>query len=198
VPDDDSFHELIRRVRGGDEEAAARLVRTYEPEVRRLVRLRLTDPYVRRLVDSVDVCQSVLAKFFLHLALGQFQLENPASLLKLLATMARNKVLNLARDRRRERQARQGVEGADPNPLQFVADPGATPAHLASCRELLHAARQRLSSRERLLAERRAAGCSWAEIAAEVEGSPDGLRKQLARAVERVAQELGLQEDSRE
>jgi RNA polymerase sigma-70 factor (ECF subfamily) len=196
--DGDSFPELIRRVRSGDEDAAARLVRAYEPEIRRIVRLRLTDPYLRRLVDSVDVCQSVLANFFVRVALGQFQLDSPESLLKLLATMTRNKLLNLARDRRRERRARQVLEPAGSDLLPAIADPGATPSHLASCRDLLHTAQRRLSERERFLAERRAAGFSWADLAAELGGSPDALRKQLARAVKRVARQLGLQEDSRD
>ena len=35
-------------------------------------------------------------------------------------------------------------------------------------------------------------GREWADIAAEVGGSPEALRKKLSRTVERVAQELGL------
>src|SRR5262249_42592666 len=55
--------ELIRRVRGGDEAAAAELVRRYEPVVRRSARLRL-NPRLRRACDSLDICQAVLGSFF--------------------------------------------------------------------------------------------------------------------------------------
>ena len=61
---DTSFEELITRVRAGNEEAAAELVREYEPEIRREIHFRLTDPSLRRIVESVDICQSVLANFF--------------------------------------------------------------------------------------------------------------------------------------
>jgi len=43
------------------------------------------------------------------------------------------------------------------------------------------------------LAEQRALGRDWAQIAAEKGGSAEALRKQLARAIERVSQELGLE-----
>src|SRR5206468_9976043 len=59
VADESSFADLIGRVRAGDGRAAAELVRRYEPAVRVAVRVRLTDPGLRRVLDSMDVCQSV-------------------------------------------------------------------------------------------------------------------------------------------
>jgi hypothetical protein len=59
--------------------------------------------------------------------------------------------------------------------------------------ELLQEFRRRLSTDERQLAEKRAAGLGWSEIAAERGESPEALRKQLARAIDRVSQELGLE-----
>jgi len=94
---DDSFHDLVRRVQGGDEPAAAELVRRFGPALRRAVRTRLTDPELRRLLDSMDICQSVLASFFVRTAAGQFDLDGPEDLVKLLATMARNKLAGQAR-----------------------------------------------------------------------------------------------------
>ena len=97
MDDDRSFLELIRRVRAGDEAAALDLVRRYEPAVRRVVRLQLRDPRLRRILDSMDVCQSVMASFFLRAATGQYDLDRPAQLLALLAVMARNKLASKAR-----------------------------------------------------------------------------------------------------
>ena len=54
-------------------------MRRYEPVVRRLIRLQLEDSKLNRLVDSVDVCQSILASFFLRAQAGQFELEAPAA-----------------------------------------------------------------------------------------------------------------------
>src|SRR6516162_7519754 len=89
------FHDLIRRVRAGEEEAATELVRRYESHIRRAVRIRL-DPRLGRMFDSMDICQSVLASFFVRAALGQYQIDTPQQLLKLLAAMARNKLNNAA------------------------------------------------------------------------------------------------------
>ena len=79
-----NFDELIRRVRAGDEEAATVLVRRYEPAIRRAVRFRLTDARLGTLLDSMDVCQSVLASFFIRAASGPYELETPGQLRRLL------------------------------------------------------------------------------------------------------------------
>src|SRR5947209_8199835 len=93
-----TFLELIVRVRSGDPEAAVELVRCYEPAVRRVVRLQLRDRRLRRVLDSMDVCQSVLASFFIRAAAGQFDLDHPGQLLRLLVIMARNKLATYARN----------------------------------------------------------------------------------------------------
>ena len=95
----DVFDELIRRVRGGDEAAAAELVRCYEPVVRRFVRVRLAGSRLRRLFDSRDICQEVLGSFFARAARGQYELDSPEGLLSLLVVMARKKVAMRARRR---------------------------------------------------------------------------------------------------
>src|SRR5436305_12736501 len=104
MSEEPSFRDLIARVRGGDERAATDLVRRYEPAIRRAVRFRLTDPRLRRTCDSMDVCQSVLLSFFVRAASGQYDLESPEQLLRLLTTMARNKLLNQARQQHAARR----------------------------------------------------------------------------------------------
>src|SRR5260370_42257532 len=98
-----TFDEFLRRVRAGDEEAAAELVRRYEPLIRREVRLQLEDRRLCRLFDSMDVCQSVLKSFFFRTAAGQYDLDTPEQLQRLLGTMARNKVASAARGEHRPR-----------------------------------------------------------------------------------------------
>jgi DNA-directed RNA polymerase specialized sigma24 family protein len=92
-----SFADLIRGIRASDQEAAHQFVRQFESVIRRQVRIHLTDPKLCRLFDSEDVCQMIFASFFIRAAAGQYDLERPEQLLKLLATMARNKVVSLAR-----------------------------------------------------------------------------------------------------
>ena len=65
-----------------------------------------------------------------------------------------------------------------------------SPSRLVAGRELLAEVDRRLSEEERLLAELRADGCEWTEIAARLGGTAEARRKQLARAVDRVEQQL--------
>lgn len=191
MSENEAFQSLIERVRAGDESAAAELVRRYEPMVRRAARVRLTDPRLGRVLDSMDICQSVMASFFVRAALGQYELNSPDQLLKLLATMARNKLANQAHAQRATRRdVRREQHGDDQ--AAAVADRGATPSRQIAARELLDAARARLSAEEIRLLERRQDGEPWDSIAAAEGGTPDALRKKLARAVERVAREIGL------
>ena len=50
---------------------------------------------------------------------------------------------------------------------------------------------RRLTDEERSLAEQRAEGRSWQDIAAACHGRPEALRKKLERALDRVCEELG-------
>src|SRR4051794_12659996 len=92
-----SFQDLIERARQGDEAAAEELLRRYEPAMRRVIQVRLFDGRIRRVHDADDICQSVLASFFVRLALGQYELESSGDLIKLLGSMARNKIIDKSR-----------------------------------------------------------------------------------------------------
>jgi RNA polymerase sigma-70 factor (ECF subfamily) len=193
MPADPSFDELIRRVGIGDDQAAARLVRDFEPVVRRVLRARLrVNTRARREFDSMDICQSVMANFFVRAAAGQFDLKEPNDLIKLLLTVTRNKVAEKMRRQHRQRRDRRrtvgGVEemalaGQDPSPSSVVAG-----------KELLEEVRQRLSEADRQIIELRSQGLSWEEIALSLGGTAGARRNQLARALDRVAAELNLDE----
>ena len=75
-----------------------------------------------------------------------------------------------------------------------VAGSDATASSQLEARELLDRAKQRLSSEERQILELRNGGLDWIGVAARVGGTAEGVRKQLARGVERVTRELGLEE----
>src|SRR5262249_10791894 len=92
MPENESIVGLFRRVRSGDPQAAAELFRVYEPAIRRRVRLwlRMQDERLRRVFDSVDVCQSVLASFFIRAAAGQYDVQEPGQLIALLVRMAKH------------------------------------------------------------------------------------------------------------
>ena len=108
------FAEFLRRIRSGDARAAEELVRRYESAIRLAVRTRLTDPALKRRFDSLDVCQSVLASFFVRAAAGQYNLADPSQLVALLVRMAQNKLAEQARFHHRgRRDARQVTGGID-------------------------------------------------------------------------------------
>jgi RNA polymerase sigma-70 factor (ECF subfamily) len=184
------FQGLIRRVRAGEAKAAAELVRAYEPELRRYAHMRLSDPRLQPVLDSMDVCQSVLANFFVRAAAGQFDLERPEDLLKLLGVMVRNKVNDIVRRQRSGRRAWDRRAG--PDGLETVASSEPAPAQIAVDRELLAEVYRRLTADERHVAQQRALGYQWEELAAQLGESAETLRKRHSRALDRVANELHL------
>jgi RNA polymerase sigma factor (sigma-70 family) len=186
-----AFDELIRRVRAGDPNAAAELVRNYEPAIRRAVRFRLADARLGSLLESMDICQSVLASFFVRAASGQYELETPEQLLKLLTAMARNKLTSQARKQHAHRRDSRRVSSGDEAADRLVAT-GESPSTEVAARDLLQEVHRRLSPEERRLLELRNQGCDWAGIALELGGSAEALRRRLSRALDRVSQQLGL------
>jgi RNA polymerase sigma factor (sigma-70 family) len=186
-----SFEELLRRVRDGDQEAAHELVQRYEPAIRRAVRFRLSDSRLGRLLDSMDICQSVLASFFVRAAVGEYDIQQPEQLLKLLVAMARNKLATQARAQKRQRRDYRRVEPGGLDEAQLAASQTSPSLDVAG-QELLEEAQRLLSPDERKLAELRREGLEWTAIAERLGGNPETLRKQLARAVDRVVQQLHL------
>ena len=182
---------LFGRVRAGDQHAATELVRIYEPALRRMVRLRLRDRHLRRLLDSADVGQAVLLHFLVRVASGEYECCTPEQVLRLLATMARHHLVNLAlREQAGKRDYRRLAEvSADEC---AIAARGSSPSQHVAAQELMHKARQLLTPDQRQLLELRQQGHPWSAIARMVGGRPAALRLHLTRALARVACDLGL------
>jgi RNA polymerase sigma-70 factor (ECF subfamily) len=187
-----SFHDLVRRVRAGDQEAAAELVRTYEPTIRRAVRFRLADARLGKLLDSMDICQSVFGSFFVRTVAGEYDLNQPEQLLKLLVSMARNKLASQARKQFAACRDQRRVEAVGQE--QDIAAAGPSPSQQVSAQELFREVQARLDPEERRLVELRNEGLQWDEIADRLGGNALALRKRLSRALDRITRELGLEE----
>jgi DNA-directed RNA polymerase specialized sigma24 family protein len=170
------FPELIRLARRGDEDAAARLTREFEPFIRRFVRFRMRSrPDHQRLrpeLDSADICQSIFKSLFVGLRGGRFDLDQPEQLQKLLSAMVRLKVANRAR--RLSVTLREVLEVDAPNE-KAVDD-----------KELLDTILKQFAPDELDLLIRRLDDQPWPAIAAAAGGTAESLRKKLARALERV------------
>jgi RNA polymerase sigma-70 factor (ECF subfamily) len=190
---DDTFAQFVARVRAGDEQAAAELVRQFEPLIRREIRMNLEDQHLCRAFDSMDVCQSVLASFFLRTAAGEYDLERPEQLVGLLVTMARNKLASAARREYRVRRDARRVSEAAAEGLDRLPDAADGPEEVLATRELLERFRRSLSDEERQVVELRGEGLTWADVAARLGGTAQSRRMQLTRAVERVVRELGIE-----
>ena len=67
-----------------------------------------------------------------------------------------------------------------------------TPSEMAAGAELLEKFRSALTDDERRIAELRAQGIGWEEVAQRLGGNGQARRMQLSRGVERVVKQLGL------
>jgi DNA-directed RNA polymerase specialized sigma24 family protein len=134
--------------------------------------------------DSADICQSVLAWFFLKGAPERYDLARPEDLRKLFLVMVRNRVFYQVRRNKKHKAVvplMHDAAGRDLPPDEVLAG-----------RELMEAITRRLTPEEAELVQRRTQGLSWSEIAAELGGTADGRRMQLARAAERLAHDLQM------
>jgi hypothetical protein len=191
----EDFQALIRKVRAGDTVAVTEFVSTYEQAIRRAARIRILDPRLSTLLDSTDIMQSVFASFFVRASLGQYELDKPEQVLGLLVNMSRKKLVDYARRQgaaRRDYRRTQAMHGRNRQPVAGDVDP----ARQVATAELVAEFRKRLSPEESALAEQRANGEPWTSIAAARGESAEALRKKLERAVARVSQDLGLDEDT--
>lgn len=193
--DETDFEDLMSRVRAGDQDAATELVRQYEPEVRRFIRFRLSSPSIRRFVDSLDISQSVMAKFFVQMSEGNLELNNPAQLRSLLLAIARNNLYDQVRRQHAGRRDGRRLEADGERKLDIVPDAHPTPSNALQVKELVGLLQEGLSDEERLLVDQRLGGKPWLELADDLGSSPDALRKRMARALDRVSKKLGLIEN---
>jgi RNA polymerase sigma factor (sigma-70 family) len=190
----DAFHSFLARVRAGDPSAAEELVRLYEPVVRRAVRMHLVDSRMARLYDSMDFSQSVMASFFVRASGGQYELQEPNDLVRLLVSMAKNKLASSARKQLSQKRDGQRRDVED-QVLNQAMDRSDSPSLDVSMRELIDEARRRLTGEEAAIADLRNLGKTWDEIAQELGGNAQARRMQLARAMDRVSASLGLDSD---
>jgi RNA polymerase sigma-70 factor (ECF subfamily) len=191
MADEREFEELLTLARRGDAEAAEVLVKRFESAIRVAVRTRLSDPALRRQFDSIDICQSVLASFFIRAAAGQYDLQNPQQLVALLTRMAHNKLAMHARhEYRQRRDVRRLAELNGPVGEPATRIPG--PLQQATGRDLLERVYSMMEPPVREMVEYRAEGTGWREIAARLGGTADSRRKQFQRAIDRIARLLNI------
>jgi RNA polymerase sigma factor (sigma-70 family) len=191
MSDSSPFLDLLTRLRAGDEPAASDVYVEYEPAIRRQIRARLRNRPLR-VADEEDVCLSVMKSFFLRCRLGQYDLNGPEDLCKLLARMAGNKLIDQIR------VDKGPCRGGGQIRELLPSDTGPTgrddtPSMTLSNQELFKKALQSLTPEEREIHTLVSGNeLTWAEVAAKLGGTAEGRRKQWERVCDRVTEELGL------
>jgi len=96
---EDPLETLLARLAQGDEQAAERVFRTYEPVLRMMVRRKIT-PSLRTRFDSIDIVQSVWGQLLDGFREGRWHFDTPQELRAFLMTATRNRLIDHARRER--------------------------------------------------------------------------------------------------
>jgi RNA polymerase sigma-70 factor (ECF subfamily) len=175
------FSETFARACQGDESALRELLEKYGDYLRRVIRHRL-DERLRSRFDSLDFVQMVWASFFAEPnPLARF--SSPEQMIRYLAGMARNKLI----DQQRRRLA--GKRAACETPLDETAPDAPrsneTPSQCAIARERLQILQKLACERDREIMRLRLMGLSYREIAERCEMNERTVRKIIERLTKR-------------
>jgi DNA-directed RNA polymerase specialized sigma24 family protein len=180
------LQKFLETLHSDDPHAVEVLLRQLDPFLKRIIRLRLIDGRLRRVVDTTDVFDSLFKDFLARKPSDGSSVESPAGLQAYLAAAVHHKIQTRARKERRH-------AGSLPPDWEPVS-PEAPPARALEARDLAEAIRARLAEDTRLLFNLKAQGLSWTEIATRVGGTSDALRMRLNRAVALILRELGWED----
>lgn len=184
---EDDFAGLMRGVAEGSEEAAWRVVEAYGPHVLRAVRRTLHEK-VRRQFDSQDFVQAVWASLFAGRA--RFcRVESPQQLIALLTTIARNKVIDVVRQRTTTQKYdvdREVSSSHEQLASHLACDP--SPSQVAMARERWEQMLRDKPDHYRKIIQFRLRGDSYHEIADKLQLSDKTVQRVLGRLLrEQVA-----------
>ncbi len=182
-PEAGALHDLLGRIRAGDEAAARELLARYERQVRLVVRRQLPR-LLRSRFDSLDFLQSVWGSFFRRVRSGPAEFEDSRHLVAFLARAAKNKVID---EYRRAASRKQDVHREEPlwternRPKDLPAEID-SPSEVAQAREVFGRLCNLLPEERRDILELKAEGLSSKDI-----GERLGISE---RTVQRVLEDL--------
>jgi DNA-directed RNA polymerase specialized sigma24 family protein len=144
--DDPEFVALMEKVRAGNQEAVATLLRAYEPEVRMMIRSRLPQ-ILRKRFDSQDLAQSVWISLLIGPdGGGRLEFATPGQFLAYVAGVAHYKVLEKYRRHTRTKKYELAREepldlrtsaGSKSRRIDEPASPEPTPSQYIQAADLL-------------------------------------------------------------
>lgn len=172
---------LLRRFKGGEQDAATRLYVRYAERLRALAAAQAS-PDLRQRVDPDDIVQSVFRTFFRRAAEGQYDVPAGDELWKLFLVIGLNKIRAVAAyHKAAKRDVRQTAVGGEYEKALDSA-PGSDDEAMRSLRLTIDELLAPLPPTHREIIDLRVAGHEVADIAART-----GRAK---RSVERILQEF--------
>jgi RNA polymerase sigma-70 factor (ECF subfamily) len=183
MPPDDSFADVMARLKVGDNAAAAEVFQRFTHRLIALARLHL-DARLRQKVDPEDVLQSVYKSFFLRQAEGSLTLHNWQALWAILAVITTRKCGRWAQHflaQKRDLNSEVPTPaGAAADWLVFSAEP--SPEEAAHLSELVEALLRELGQRDAEILTLALQGHSADEISDRL----DRPRRTVSRILERI------------
>lgn len=207
-PENDQTQQLLALAKGGDRNAAERLLGRHREALRRMISLRL-DRRIQHRVDASDIVQDVLVDADRRLSA---YLQDPSIPFHLwLRQMAKDRLIDA--HRRHHGSAKRSVSreqpmvalgGMDESTLQFVgeiSDPELTPAAAATMQELqvrFEAAIGQLPDQDQeIILMRHFEHLSNQDIAEALGLSEPAASMRYLRAIRRLRAHLGMQDADR-
>jgi RNA polymerase sigma-70 factor (ECF subfamily) len=188
MPTDDSFADLMGRLRQGDDTAAASVFHRFAHRLIALARIRL-DSRLRPKVDPEDVLQSVFKSFFLRHAAGQFDLGGWDGLWALLTVITVRKcgrVNRYFRSAGRDAETAATVASSDSSPAWEALASDPSPSEVLMLTELVEGLLRDLPERDRAVVVLGLQGYNAAEISTQL-GRPE---RSVYRVLQRVRSRL--------
>lgn len=189
----EEFRELLGRLQSGDESAAEQIVNQYGPHLINAIRRRVRSRRVRLVYSTEDCLQSVWGSIFANRdRVGE--MESPEHLMRFLARVATNKLIDKQRQVAGRNQDRgdmvplPGTETADRFQLA-TNDP--TPSAVLSLEEEWELQTRGLPEEKRTILELRRQGHTSEEIAARTDYSERGVRYVLKQFRDMFAERSG-------
>ena len=186
---DDSFTQLMDRLRQRDQEAASLVFQRFAGRLLALARDHLAH-WAGPQADAEDVVQSAYRSFYHRCAAGQFALSGWQAVWGLLSVIVARKCVNrieYLRADRRDVQREVPWQLADGSPPgREVPDPEPTPLEAAVLSETIEHWMQALPERDRRILALHLQGYEIPEISARIGRVQRTVRRALERAQERL------------
>jgi len=176
-----TIQELLDRIRLGENEAAKELVRIYEDNLKRMIRVQMNRA-IQSTVDASDICQEVWVDFFQRVKHESVTAEAVGALLR---RMARSKSIDSTRHAaagRRDHRRNVPV-GSEPDNLPANQE---SPSQIAHFNEMFVRIIDMLTPEQRQIGEWRRDKMSWPEIAKRMNEDIWTVKRLFEKTVEQV------------